>query len=104
MKINNIFNKKFDVKTLNIILRMLNARQLKIKTKTITIKELLLLLVQEHRQHYLKMKVSKKGGDSPDCYFKMQQTNNIQDYLNTSSLNFDNSFPPPPMTYYRDFI
>ena len=31
MKINNIFNEKFDVKILNNILEMLNAKPLKIK-------------------------------------------------------------------------
>lgn len=105
MKINNIFNQNFDVKTLNNILSMLNAKPLKIKAKTISIKELLLLLVRAHRQQYLKMKKNKKGGDPDSCYFPYVATNNpVHNYLNTSTLSFDNNFPPPPMTYYRDFI
>jgi len=105
MKINNIFNEKFDVKALNNILMMLNAKPLKIKAKTITIKELLLILVQSHRQQYIKMKKNKKGGDPDNCFFPAVPVfNPTQDYLNTSTLNFNNSFPPSQMTYYRDFF
>ena len=105
MKINNIFNEKFDVKTLNNILAMLNVKPLKIKEKTITIKELLLLLVRSHRQQFLKMKKNKKGGDPDSCYFSLAAPRKpVQDYLNTSTLNFNANFPPQPMTYYRDFI
>ena len=105
MKINNIFNENFDVKTLNNILSMLNAKPLKIKAKTISIKELLLLLVRSHRQQYLKIKKNKKGGDPDSCYFPYIPVNNpVQNYLNTNTLNFNTTFPPPPMTYYRDFF
>ena len=106
MKINNIFNEKIDVKVLNNILSMLNAKPLKIKAKTITIKELLLLLVRSHRQQYLKMKKNKKTGGEPDsCFFNVASMRNpVQDYLNTSTLSFNTNFPPPPSTYYRDFI
>ena len=103
MKINNIFNEKFDVIVLNNILVMLNVKPLKIKTKTITIKELLLLLVRAHRQQYLKMKKNKKGGDS-DNFTSNPILNPTQDFLNTSTLKFDNVFPPQATTYYRDFI
>ena len=105
MKINNIFNEKFDVKILNNILEMLNAKPLKIKEKNITVKELLLLLVRSYRQQILKMKKNKKGGDSDTCYFADKTYNNpVFDYINTNTLNFNANFPPPAMTYYREFL
>jgi hypothetical protein len=104
MKINTIFNEKFEVSSLNKILSMLNAKPLKIKAKTITIKELLLIIVQLHRQQFIKMK-KNKGGDPDSCYFSSYPMNNPStDYLNTSTLKFATNFPPPPMTYYRDFF
>ena len=51
------------------------------------------------------MKKNKKGGDPDSCYFSLAAPRNpVQDYLNTSTLNFNANFPPQPMTYYRDFI
>ena len=107
MKINTVFNQKFDVKSLNKILSMLNAKPIKIKAKTITIKELLLIIVQAYRQHFIKMKKNKKGGLDPNsCYFSSTYSmfNPKEDYLNTNTLNFEAKFPPAPMTYYREFF
>ena len=102
MKINSIFNEKFDVNSLNKILSMLNTKPLKIKAKTITIKELLLILVQAYRHQYKKIRNSKKGGDPNSCYWDIPAKE--ENYFNTSTLNFDTKFPPAHMTYFRDFI
>jgi len=104
MKINNIFNEKIDTSAFNNILIMLNAKPIKTKAKTILIKDLLLLIVRTYRYRYLKMKKTKKGGDPDSCYFTAFSPNPINQYLNTSTLNFNNSFPPQAMTYYREFI
>ena len=46
-----------------------------------------------------------KGGDPDSCYFSSYPMfNPATDYLNTNTLKFENNFPPPPMTYYRDFF
>lgn len=99
MKFNG--NEKIDINTLNNLLMMLNAKPIKIKAKQILLKDLLLLLVRSYRQ---KIKKNKKGGDPDSCYFPANQSNPIFDYLNTNTLNFNASFPPPSMTYYRDFV